>query len=101
MSLTEVRPWSGRDGALRRLRAVVGAERISKGVRFSTFVAAPTRRWTAQRAVPTTHFRARRYGAMVAKRKNCCGEFRSNGTGTVKSAPVPALVAMPVHVTGE
>src|SRR5439155_19404483 len=48
MSLTEVRPWSGRDGALRRLRAVVGAERISKGVRFSTFVA-PLLRGAGQR----------------------------------------------------
>ena len=49
MSLTEVRPWSGRDGALRRLRAVVGAERISKGVRFSTFVA-PLLRGAGQRS---------------------------------------------------
>src|SRR5438309_6377228 len=49
MSLTEFRPWNGRDGALRRLRAVVGAERMSKGVKFSTFVA-PLLRDAGQRS---------------------------------------------------
>src|SRR5438046_1040750 len=49
MSLAEVWPWSGRDGALRRLRAVAGAERTSKGVKCSTVVA-PLLRGAGQRS---------------------------------------------------